>query len=150
MSLHEQIKSEIKTAMMARDTVRLNVIRGLVTAFMNEAVATGRTPQDMLTDDEVLVVITRTAKQRRDAIEQFTKGNRSDLADEDCAQLKILEEFLPAMMGEDEVRKILEDKKQELGITDPTKKGMLIAEAMKILKGKADGDLVKKVVDSLF
>jgi uncharacterized protein len=150
MSLHEEIKGQIKTAMMAKDAVRLSVMRGLVTAFMNELVATGRTPQDMLTDEESLAVITRTAKQRKDAIEQFTAGGRIDLADEDRAQLAILEIYLPKMMEQSEVEAIAKVKKEELGITDPTKKGMLMSALMKDLKGKADGMVVKLVVDKLF
>jgi uncharacterized protein YqeY len=148
--LHEQIKNGIKEAMMARDSVRLEVLRGLTSAFTNELVATGKTPQDMLSDEQALAVITRTAKQRKDAIEQFTKGGRMDLADEDRAQLAILEVYLPKMMERSEVEAIARAKQAELGFTDPTKKGMFIAVLMKDLKGKADGSMVKEVVDSLF
>lgn len=148
--LHEQIKSSIKEAMIAKDAVKLDVLRGLVTAFTNELVATGHTPQEFLADDAALAVITRTAKQRKDAIAQYEAAGRQDLADEDKAQLAVLETYLPAMMSEDEVLTIVSAKKASLGIDDPTKKGMLMAEAMKDLKGKADGQMVKKVVDSLF
>lgn len=148
--LHEEIKNKIKDAMKAHDTVALNVYRGLVTAFTNELVATGHTPQEMLADEQALVVITRTAKQRKDAIEQFTKGGRMDLADEDSAQLAILEQYLPKLMDKSEVEAIAKAKQSELGITDPTKKGMLMSALMKDLKGKADGMVVKEVVDSLF
>jgi uncharacterized protein YqeY len=150
MSLQEEIKGGIKEAMMARDTVRLEVLRGLSTAFMNQLVATNRTPQDTLTDEEVIAVITRTAKQRKDAIEQFLKGGRQDLADEDTAQLKILEVYLPKMMEKDEVVTIVKEVMSKSGITDPSKKGMLMKEAMNELKGKADGMLVKQVVDEMF
>lgn len=148
--LHEEIKNKIKDAMKAKDTVALNVYRGLVTAFTNELVATGKTPQDMLSDEQAINVITRTAKQRKDAIEQFTKGGRMDLADEDRAQLSILETYLPKLMDKSEVENIAKLKKLELGITDPSKKGMLMSALMKDLKGKADGNVVKEVVDSLF
>ena len=148
--LHEQIKEGIKEAMKARDTVRLNVMRGLVTAFTNELVATGKTPQDILDDEKVIAVIARTAKKRKDAIEQFTKGGRMDLVEEDTAQLKILETYLPKMIEKAEVESIVKAKKDELGITDATKKGMLMSAIMKDLKGKADGTIVKEVVDSLF
>lgn len=148
--LHEQIKEKIKEAMKAKDTVALNVYRGLVTAFTNELVATGKTPQDILADEQAIAVITRTAKQRKDAIEQFSKGGREDLADEDRAQLAILETYLPKMMDKSEVENIAKAKKEELGITDASKKGMLMSALMKDLKGKADGNTVKEVVDSLF
>jgi uncharacterized protein YqeY len=149
MNLHEQIKGEIKTAMMARDTVKLNVMRGLVTAFMNELVATGKTPQDLLSDEDCIKVIARTAKQRKDSIEQFTKGGRTDLAEEDQAQLAILEVYLPQMMSTEEVMNFAKAKMVEVGPIDPSKKGMLMATLMKDLKGKADGGVVKVVVDDL-
>ena len=136
--------------MMAKDAVKLNVVRGLVTAFTNELVATGKTPQDMLTDEEALKVITRTAKQRKDAIEQFETAGRKDLADEDRAQLEILEKYLPTLMSADEVRPIAEAKKAELGVTDKSGAGKLTGMLMKELAGKADGTVVKQVVDSLF
>ena len=148
--LHEEIKNKIKDAMKAHDTVALNVYRGLVTAFTNELVATGKTPQDLLSDEQAIVVITRTAKQRKDAIDQFTKGGRMDLAEEDTAQLAILEQYLPKLMEKSEVETFARVKQSELGITDPSKKGMLMSALMKELKGKADGNIVKEVVDSLF
>ncbi len=150
MSLQQQIKGEIKEAMMAKDTVRLNVVRGLVTAFTNELVATNRTPQDTLTDEEALKVISRTAKQRKDAISQFLAANRQDLADEDTAQLVILEKYLPKLMSAEEIRPIAEAKKAALGVTDKSGAGKLVGMLIKDLAGKADGMVVKEVVDSLF
>ena len=78
MILHEQIKGNIKEAMLAKDTMRLETMRAMVSAFTNELVAKGKKPQDMLSDEEAMVVITRLAKQRKDSIEQFKKGNRED------------------------------------------------------------------------
>lgn len=148
--LHEQIKNGIKEAMLAKDSVKLETYRGMVAAFTNELVAKNRTPQDMLEDVEVLIVITRLAKQRKDSIEQFKKGNREDLVKEEEAQLKILETFLPKLMERSEVESLAKAKKDELDITDNAKKGMLMSALMKDLKGKADGMVVKEVVDSLF
>ena len=148
--LHSQIKNNIKEAMLAKDTVRLEVMRGLVSAFTNELVATGKTPQDLLTDEQVLVVITRLAQQRKDSIEQFKKGNRDDLVKEESAQLAILETYLPKLMDKSEVEKIVKMKKEEMGIIDPKEKGKLMSVIMKDLKGKADGSVVKEVVDALF
>lgn len=150
MSLQEQIKGEIKTAMMAKDTVKLTVVRGLATAFMNELVATKRTPQDMLTDEEASAVIRRAVKQRKDSIEQFNAAGRPELAESEQAELAVLETYLPSMMSVDEIRPIAEAKKAELGITDKSKVGMLMSAVMKDLKGKADGADVKTVVESLF
>jgi len=148
--LHEQIKNNIKESMKAGDKVRLEVMRGLVTAFTNELVATGKTPQDMMSDEDAIKVITRASKQRKDSIEQFTKGNRMDLVEVEKAQLTILEEFLPKLMEKGEIEQVVKSKIAELGVVDTTKKGMFMASIMKDLKGKADGSLVKEVVDTLF
>lgn len=150
MTLHEQIRENIKEAMKAGDKVRLEVMRGLVTAFTNELVATGHTPQDMLADDQAITVITRLAKQRKDSIEQFTKGGRMDLVEEETKQLNILAEYLPKLMEKTEVEEFVKSKIAELGAIDPSKKGVFMATLMKDLKGKADGSLVKEVVDQLF
>lgn len=150
MLLQEKIKAEIKDAMMAKDAVRLSVVRGISSAFTNELVAKGKKPQDMLTDEEALAVISRLAKQRKDSIEQFTQANRPELVEEETAQLKVLEAYLPEMMDSASVLKVAQAKQLELGITDATKKGMLMAAIMKDLKGKADGNTVKQAVDSLF
>ena len=135
---------------MAKDTVRLETMRGMSAAFTNELVAKGKKPNEMLADEEALAVISRLAKQRKDSIEQFRKGSREDLVKEEEAQLAILETYLPKLMDKSEVEKIAKLKKEELGITDATKKGMLMSALMKDLKGKADGSVVKEVVDSLF
>ncbi len=145
-----EIKGKIKDAMMAKDTVRLDVLRGMSAAFTNELVAKGRKPQDELTDEESMAVIMRLSKQRKDSIEQFEKANRPELVAEETAQLKIIEEFLPTFMSADEIRPLAEAKKAELGITDKAKSGQLTGMLMKDLKGKADGTTVKQVVDSLF
>lgn len=136
--------------MKAGDKVRLEVMRGLVTAFMNELVATGKTPQDILSDEDVIKVITRLSKQRKDSIEQFTKGGRMDLVEEESKQLSILNEYLPKLMEVDEIEEIVKNKINELEVKDLTKKGMFMASIMKDLKGKADGAMVKEVVDRLF
>jgi hypothetical protein len=148
--LHEQIKNGIKEAMMAKDRVRLETLRSMSASFTNELVAKGRKPNETLEDADVLTVIARLAKQRKDSIEQFKKGNRQDLVDVEEAQLKILDTYLPKMMDKGEVEKLVKRKKDELGIADVTKKGLLMSAMMKDLKGKADGTVVKEIVDSLF
>ena len=149
MTLHETIKGQLKEAMMAREEVRLRTVRDMLTAFMNELVATGKKPQDLLDDEGVLKVITRLSKQRKDSIEQFTKGGREDLAQTEKDELAILETYLPTLMTQDEIRPIAEAKIAELGITDKSKMGMLLGALMKDLKGKADGGEVKAVAESL-
>ena len=149
MSLHQQIKEQIKEAMKARDTVRLGVVRGLIAAFTNELVSLKRTPQDELSDEEVLNVIRRGVKQRKDSTEQFEKGGRRDLAESEKAELAILETYLPAQMSKGEVMAVAKAKMAELGVSDKNSAGKLIGTLMKDLKGRADGNLVKEIVNDL-
>jgi uncharacterized protein YqeY len=149
MSLHIQIKDQVKEAMKARDEVRLRTLRGLLAAFTNELVSLKRKPDGELSDEEALGMIRRGVKQRKDSIEQFEKGGRADLAENEKAEMVILETYLPQMMSRDAVMKIAENKKQELGISDKSGAGKLMGVLMKELKGQADGDTVKSVVDEL-
>ncbi len=146
MSLIEKIKGEMKEAMKSKDTVKLTVLRGLISGFTNELVATDKTPQDEVTDDLALTVIKRASKQRKDAIEQFEKGGRSDLVDNEKAELKIIETYMPQMMSEEQIKEIVLRKKLELKISDTSQAGQLIGAVMKEINGKADGSLVKKII----
>ncbi len=144
------IREKLKDAMRAKDQTALDTYRGLITAFTNELVAAGKTPQDEVSDDIALSVIKKTIKQRKDAIAQFDGAGRTDLADADRAQLALLEVFMPAQMSEADIKAIAEKKKAELGVTDTSKLGILVGAVMKECAGNADGVLVKKVVEDLF
>jgi uncharacterized protein YqeY len=144
------LKEQMKDAMRAKDAVRLSVIRGIMSAATNELVASGRTPTDLLTEEELTAVIRRGAKQRKDSIEQFEAGGRPELAEAEKAELAILDSMLPALMPKEEVQRLAEAKAAELGISDKTKANQLMGALMKDLKGKADGTVVKEVVDAMF
>ncbi len=148
--MNDQIKAKIKESMIAKDAVALNVYRGISAAFTSEVMAKGKTPQDTLTDDECIVVLKRLAKQRKDSIDQFQKGGRPELADSEMAELMIIETLLPKSTSKEEIKKVAEAKKTELGITDKAKAGILTGAVMKEFKGTADGSDVKEVVESLF
>ncbi len=148
--MQNEIKEKIKDAMRARDTIGLNVYRGISTGIMNELVAKGKTPQDTLTDEECQTVVRKMVKQRKDSIEQFTAGGRPELAEDEQKELILLEALLPSLMSKEEIKKIAEAKKAELGITDKSKLGAFVGTLMKELKGKADGADVKEVAESLF
>ncbi len=150
MSLHQEIRDGLKIALKAKEEVRLRTIRGMLTAFTNEAVATGGTPQTQLTDEQVLSVIKRLAKQRKESIVQYEAANRPELAVPEKAELIELETYLPQMMSREEILPIAEAKKAELGIDDKSKTGQLMGAIIKELAGKADGGDVKAVVESLF
>lgn len=111
MTLQQQIRDGIKQAMLSKDSVRLNVLRGLVSAFTNELVAQKRKPQEELNDEEALNVIKRSVKQRKDSIDQFKAGGRDDLVASEESELAILQTFLPATMSKDAIRAIAEKRK---------------------------------------
>lgn len=149
MNIQEKVKKQITEAMKAKDEVRLRTLRGVLAAFTNELVAKGRKPQEELEDDEALTVIKRLAKQRKDSIEQFKAGNRSDLVKTEEEELGVLEEYLPKMMGQEEIIPVAKAKMKELGVTDKSDMGKLMGAVMQELKGKADGTDVKTVVEKL-
>ncbi len=148
MTLQENIKEELKTAMRAKDEVRVRTIRSIIAGFTNELLNLKRTPQDSLSDDEVLNVISKAVKQRKDSISSFISGAREDLANEEKAELEILLEYLPKQLSFDEVKTFVKEKLENTQI-DKSKKGLVMAELMKELKGKADGADVKKAVDEI-
>jgi uncharacterized protein YqeY len=147
--LHQTIKDEIKKAMLAKETERLSALRNISAAMTTEVMAKGRKPDELATDDEALAVLKRLTKQRKESIEQFNIGNRPEKAEEEKRELVIIESFLPAQLSREDILKIAEAKKMELGITDKTKFGQLMGAVTKELKGAADGALVKEVVESL-
>ncbi|MDD2934951.1 MAG: GatB/YqeY domain-containing protein [Candidatus Pacebacteria bacterium] len=150
MSIQNQIKEQLKESMKARDEVRTLVLKGLLAGFTNELVAQRKKPSEELPDADALNVIKKMVKQRKDSIEQFRKGNREDLATSEEKELAILNTYLPETMSKEEILKIAIVKKDELGITDKSKMGMLVGAIIKELKDKADSEDVKEVVEKLF
>ncbi|MCI5108338.1 MAG: GatB/YqeY domain-containing protein [Candidatus Pacebacteria bacterium] len=146
---HKEIQKEMQGALKSKEEVKLSVLRCLLSAFTNELVAKGKKPQDILENEEVLKVIQKEANKRKDSIEQFTKGNRPELADLEKKELEILEKYLPEQMSDEEIKSVVENKKAELGIEDKSKMGILIGAVMKEVQGRADGSKVKSVVESL-
>lgn len=136
--------------MKAKDNVRLGVIRNILSSITNELVATKRTPQDILPDEEVLQVIKRLGKQRQEAIVQYEAAGRTEQAVAEAAELEILQTYLPQTMSVEEILPIAQAKQAELGLTDKSQSGRLVGAVMQELKGKADGGNVKQAVDSLF
>jgi uncharacterized protein len=149
MPIHETLKKSIPDAMRARDEVKLRTLRSLVTAMTNEVVAKKRKPDEFLTDEEAIAVLKRAANQRKDSIEQFEKGGRSELAEPEKAELAIIESYLPSMMSREDITVMAKAKMVELNVSSKADAGKFTGALMKELKGKADGGDVKAVVDSL-
>ena len=148
--LHQQIKEETTEALRKKDELRLLVLRGLLSSFTNEVITLKRKPDEMLSDEEAVIVIKRAVKQRKESIEQFNKGGRPELAQKEQQELEMLRVYLPEAMSALDIEKVARAKQIELKITDKSKMGLLMGAVMGELKGKADGAVVKKIVEGLF
>lgn len=148
--LATQIREDLKEAMKAKDDIRRETLRGALAAFTNELVAKNMKPTDEVTDDMALTVLKRLSKQRQDSIEQFTKGNRPELAEKESKELEIIRSYLPQMASREAIEKVAREKKESLGVTDAAGMGKLMGAVMKEFNGNADGNDVKEVVQSLF
>lgn len=150
MALHDTLRSSLKDAMKAKDSVRLGVVRNILSSITNELVSTKRTPQDTLSDEEVLQVIKRLSKQRQEAITQYENAGRVEQAAAEAAELTILQEYLPQTMSVEDIIPIARTKQEELGISDKSQSGRLVGAVMQELGGKAEGADVKRAIDTLF
>ncbi|MDP1625089.1 MAG: GatB/YqeY domain-containing protein [bacterium] len=149
MTLHQTIKQHTKESMIAKDERRTTVLRGIQAEVQKELIAK-KSAANEGTDEEVLAIIRRLVKQRKDSIDQFSKGGRQDLVDNETAELAILVAYLPASMSKEDIMKVALAKKAELGVADKAGAGKLIGAISKELKGKAEGSDIKEVVDGLF
>ncbi len=145
MSLQEKLQEDLKAAMKSRDSRRLSVIRLAKAAIKNAEIA----KKKELGDDEVLEVLNREVKQRRDAIPEFQKGNRPDLVESLEAEIAILMEYLPQQMSEEEIRQAAKEAVAAVGAKDARDMGKVMGALMPKVKGRADGRLVNQVVKEL-
>ena len=143
MSVQDQISNDIKEAMKARNVDRLAALRAVKSAIMLEATKDGSTT---VADEISLQIITKLVKQRKDSAAIFTEQNRPDLAVDEINQLTYLEEYLPAQMGEEEVRKIVQEVIEKVGASSPADMGKRMGPLIGKLNGKADGSLISKLV----
>ncbi len=149
MSLKEKIDQDLKSSMKSGDKTRLNAVRSIRAALLEKEVSIRVGGTAVLTEEQELEVLVSLAKKRRDAIEQFTAGNRLDLAETEQAELAVLEEYLPAPVSDEEVTAVIQDIITTTGAASMKEMGKVMAEAMKVLKGKADGTKVQQIVKSL-
>lgn len=148
MTLKNRITEELTAAMKDSRELEKEVLRMLKAEIMKAEVAGSEKRE--LDDPEILKIIKRLVKQRRDSIEQFEKGGRSELAAKEKSEIEVLETYLPAQMSEEEIAAVVAKKKEELGVSDKSKMGMLIGAVMKEVGSSADGAAVKNVVEKSF
>lgn len=145
MSLLQRLDDELKAALKGADRVRLSVIRMLKAAIKNQQIEKGRE----LTDDEILAVVSTLAKQRRESIDQFSKGGREDLVQQERNELAILQSYLPEQLSPEELDRIILDAINESSAKDEKEIGKIMRVLMPRVKGVADGKVVNARVKEL-
>ena len=148
MSLKEQIAEDIKSAMKAKDKIRLETIRGIKKAILEKEIALRPKGQDSLTAEQEIELLAQQAKQRRDSIDQYQKAGREDLAEKEQQELAIIETYLPKQLDDAELDQILAKIIADAGASSLKDLGKVMGTAMKQLKGKADGKKIQEMVKS--
>lgn len=147
MSLKEKIEQDIKTAMKARDMVRLETLRAIKSAIL--LAETEKGASETLSEEKEISLLTKELKKRKDAAEQFKNGNRPELAEKEEAEAKIIEEYLPKPLTEQELIEALKSIINEVNATSSKDFGKVMGIASKRLQGKADGKLISEKVKEL-
>ena len=143
MSLKERLTEDFKTAMKSKDEIAKNTINLARAAIKQVEVDTRKD----LTDEEIIPIIAKQVKMRKDALADFEKGGRTDLIDAYNKEIEVLEVYLPAQLSEDEIKKVVTETAAELGIEGGKQNmGKLMGPVMAKVKGQADGGAVKKIV----
>lgn len=146
MSLKERVGEDIKSAMKSKDKLRLETIRSIKKALLEKEVDLRSTGQENLTREQEIDLLSQQAKQRRDAIEQYQKAGREDLAEKEARELSIIAEYLPEQLTEEELSAALDRIISELNANSLKDLGKVMGAAVQQLKGKADGKKIQTLV----
>ncbi|HJV44618.1 MAG TPA: GatB/YqeY domain-containing protein [Bacillota bacterium] len=145
MSLLGKLNDDMKQAMKDKDKLKLSVIRMVKASVKNEEINQGHE----LSEDQVLALLNRELKQRRDSLQEFEKAGRDDLAEPTRAEIEVLLGYLPKQMDEAEVRQVVQESIEQVGASSKKDLGRVMGAIMPKVKGKADGTLVNKIVQEL-
>ena len=147
MSLFDQVSEDIKKAMLAKDKVALDALRGIKKEFLEAKTAKGGDGE--LHDDKALQILQKMVKQRKESAQMYIDANRPELAEDELAQCKIIERYLPAMLSEEELTAALKEIIAQVGATSPQDIGKVMGVATKQLAGKAEGKAINLKVREL-
>ncbi len=148
MSLKDQIGEDLKSAMKAKDKIRLETVRSIKKVLLEKEVELRGKGGVTLTLEDEIEILLQQAKQRRDSIEQYLQGGREDLADKEKAELDIIETYLPAQISDTELEEIITNIITQVGASNIKDLGKVMGVAIKELKGKADGKKIQELVKS--
>jgi uncharacterized protein YqeY len=144
MGLKEKLQSDLTDAIRSRAEVKSGTIRMLLAAITTEEVS-GKAAR-VLKDDEIITVLSREAKKRREAVEAYVAAKRDDLADKERAEGEVISQYLPAQLSEDEIKKMIADAISETGAAGPAGMGLVMKVLSPKIAGKADGGVVSGLV----
>ncbi len=147
MNLFDQVSEDIKKAMLAQDKVAMDTLRGIKKEFLEAKTAKGSTGE--LSDDQALKILQKMVKQRKESAEMYVSANRQELADNEMAQVAIIEKYMPAQMSEEEIIAALKEIIAQTGASSMKEMGKVMGIASKQLAGKADGRVISEKVKQL-
>lgn len=146
-NLFDQISADIKKAMLARDTVRLESLRGIKKEFLEAKTAKGS--DGTLSDDRAIQILSKMIKQRKESAQIYTEQNRPELAEGELAQAVVIEEYMPKQLSAEELSKALKDIIARVGATSAKDMGKVMGVASKELAGRAEGRAISATVKEL-
>ncbi len=147
MTLKEQLFVDLKAALKNSFLLETSTLRLLLSSLHNREIEKRGKGEDIdLTDEEVIEVLLKEAKKRQESIDAYEKGGRNDLVDKESKELEIIKKYLPPQLNEEEIKRLVKNKIDQLGVNSPKDFGLVMKELMKELKGKSDASLVSKLV----
>lgn len=146
MSLKEKILADLKEAMKAKNSDKTMVLRSLKAKILEKEISERKDGQSHLSDEQIIDVLLKAAKQRKESIDQFTRGDRPDLVEKEETELTIIENYLPKMMSEEEILVVVRNQIKKIGATSMADMGKVMGSLMGQLKGKAEGSAISKAV----
>jgi hypothetical protein len=147
MSLFDQVSADIKSAMLAREKVRLEALRGIKKEFIEAKTAKGAGGE--LTDDHALKILAKMVKQRKETAQIYSEQNRPELAAQELAEAEVIEGYLPKPLSDEELTDAISKIIAEVGATSPQEMGKVMGVASKALAGRADGRVISAKVKEL-
>jgi uncharacterized protein len=146
--LKERIDADLKNAMKSGENFRRDVLRMVSSAIKNVEIEKGKR-EEGLADDEVIEILSRSIKQRKDSAEQYLKGSREDLAEKEQKEIELLLTYLPEQLSEEEIKKAVIETIAQAGASSKADLGKVMGSVMKKFKGRADGNLVRQIAETL-
>ncbi len=144
MGIEEKINADVKASMLAKDAKRLEAVRALKSVILLL-----KTSPEGLTEENATKAIQKEYKKRKETAEIYIQQNRQDLADDELAQAKVMEDYLPKMLSEDEIKALVKNAIAEVGASSAADMGKVMGAANKVIAGRADGKLVSQIVKEL-